>query len=135
MNTNQSTNEPLPTNRFAQASIGKAKYINSDYLLEISDGNPDFIHIFLSTFNEEIKRSLANLQNQLQNNDFLLMERTAHAMKPNGVYVGSYPLTLLVGLLEKAAHAMDRGEVTRLIPQIQNLAENILKEIDEYFQG
>jgi len=133
MNTTQAISEHSPINMPVQPETGKPKFINSDYLLEISDGNPDFIQVFLSTFKEEIKKSLVNLQNQLQNNDFIFMEKTAHAMKPTGVYVGSYPLTLLVGLLEKAARAMDRCEVARLVPQIQSLAENIVKEIDEYF--
>jgi HPt (histidine-containing phosphotransfer) domain-containing protein len=133
MNTTQAISEHAPINMPVQPATGKPKFINSDYLLEISDGNPDFIQVFLATFKEETKRSLVNLQNQLENNDFIFMEKTAHAMKPTGVYVGSYPLTLLVGLVEKAAHAMDHCEVTRLIPQVQSLAENILKEIDEHF--
>jgi len=117
---------PLPTR------VDKPNFINTDYLNEISAGNRDFITVFLKTFKEEARKSLIQLNNCFTNNNFLILEKTAHAMKPCGVYVGSSSLTLLVGMLERAAQNLDQMEIGKLIPQVQHLTENILKEIDEY---
>lgn len=134
METNTSTNGSAKMNILPSLPTDRYKFINTNYLMEISSGNPDFIHVFLNTFKDEAKRSLASLQNQLRTNDFHFMEKTAHAMKPSGVYVGSNTLTLLVGLLEKAARNLDKIQVSKLVPEIQTITENILIEIDEYLK-
>ncbi len=129
MNTDQLTNDALHMNTHGHA---KSKFTNTDYLLELSDGNTEFIKAILASFKEQATRSLASFQIQLVNCDFLTVEKTAHAMKPTGVYVGSNSLTLLLGLLENAARNLNGTEVGRLIPQIQSLTKNILEEIDDY---
>ncbi len=118
MKTSQSKNEASKLN-FSTPSSSKPKFINTDYLMEISFGSADFITVFLKTFKEEAQRSLAYLQKQWHANDFVFIERTAHSMKPTGTYVGSHALTLLVSLLEKAAHNRDSAEVSRLVPEVQ----------------
>ncbi len=134
MNTNQSSRESFKMNPSPKAPKRRAKFINTDYLMEISSGNADFIAVFLKAFRDESKRSLRSLQNQLSTGDFLFMERTAHAMKPTGAYIGANSLSILAAQLEQAAHNLNKPEAKTLISQIQKMVESILTEIEEYFK-
>jgi len=133
MNTNQSTRESFKMKHSSKPSVEKPKFINTDYLMEISSGDGEFIAVFLKAFQEESKRSLRSLQNQLSKGDFVFMEKTAHAMKPTGAYIGANSLSILAAQLEQAARNFNQTEARTLISRIQNMVESILKEIEEYF--
>lgn len=132
MNTNKSNNQLYKMRVSDRKPVAKPKFINLDYLKEISSDNESFIAALLTTFRDESKRIVVKLRNQLSADEFTNMEKTAHAMKPTGVYIGANSLTVLVGQLEVAAHNSNRNQANTLIAQIQNMVEIILKEIDEY---
>lgn len=129
---NKSISENYNVSRKPHAVIENFRYINQDYLNDISVGNPAFIEVLLMTFQDEARRFISQLNSQLAHNEYRLIQKAAHSMKPTGAYIGVNALTVLVGNLEKAAQSENHEQSFSIITQIKGMIGAILKEIEEY---
>jgi HPt (histidine-containing phosphotransfer) domain-containing protein len=115
-----------------QSGETAARYLNINYLNEISGENPAFILDILTMFREESVEFMTKVRKQLSQNDFYSLKKTAHAMKPTGSYIGVNLLTVLVASLESASPRGDSSEVTNLINEIDRLLRKLNEEIDAH---
>jgi HPt (histidine-containing phosphotransfer) domain-containing protein len=129
---NKSVTGTFAVNRSRKMQEENYKFINQDYLNDISAGNPAFVEVLLMTFQDEAKRFISQLTGQLARDEYNQIQKAAHAMKPTGAYIGVNALTILVGNLEKAAQNENRDQSNSIIGQIKNMVGFILKEIEEY---
>jgi HPt (histidine-containing phosphotransfer) domain-containing protein len=111
---------------------GKPGMLDLGYLKEIAPGDDPFIETVLKSFQEDAKQFISKLESELGNEELIVLQKSAHAMKPAGVYLGVHSLTFLVTRLEIAARNLDRREVSTLIPKVLNLTQSMLNEVDEY---
>jgi HPt (histidine-containing phosphotransfer) domain-containing protein len=132
MLSNKSISEDYKVSPKRKAVEECYRYINHDYLNDISVGNPAFVEVLLMTFQEEATRFIAQLNSQLAREEYPLIQKAAHGMKPTGAYIGVNALTILVGNLEKAAQGRNHDQSFLIITQIKNMVGSILKEIEQY---
>lgn len=111
------------------------KYINLDYLQKISPNNSQFFSKMMIVFRSESVASLEKIKMHYTNKDFCMVEKTAHAMKPTGSYIGVDTLTSLVGSLENAAASGSHPIIDNLIGEIEDLVVGINLEIDEFLKA
>ncbi len=62
--------------------------IDFTYLETVSDGDPEFISQFISTFEETYTSLTAKMESELEAGDMENLGRTAHQLKPSAKMIG-----------------------------------------------
>jgi HPt (histidine-containing phosphotransfer) domain-containing protein len=108
------------------------KYIDLDYLKQISNGSNEFIYQMITVFTEEIPNEIKNLEKHLANKDWVALRATAHKMKPSFSFMG-------VKELEDNIHAIEQNcleeknldQLPGLIERIKNITEQVIAELEK----
>jgi len=90
-----------------------------DYLIEISEGDEDFVKDFVRTFIAEMDKEKVVLGNAIFNKDFVLLKSLAHKYKASLVVLKAYAAEKLCKLIEHEV------EEEMLLSQSQKLLESI----------
>ncbi len=113
----------------------KWAFIDLEYLEMIAPGNKGFFAEMMKIFRTESVLSVNKMKEQIMNDDYNALAKTAHAMKPTGTYIGVNSMTTLVSNLERVAPAGNAGEIERIMQELQRMVTNVNLEIDEYLGG
>jgi len=108
------------------------KYIDLDYLKQISNGSNEFIFQMISVFMEEIPKEIKNLETHLVNQDWPAMRATAHKMKPSFSFMGVKELEDSIYSIEQnCSEIKDLDQLPGLIERIKNITAEVIKELEK----
>jgi HPt (histidine-containing phosphotransfer) domain-containing protein len=108
------------------------KYIDLDYLKQISNGSNEFIHQMITVFMEEVPNEIKNLEKHLANKDWAALKATAHKMKPSYSFMGVKELEESIHTVEQnCAAEKDLDQLPGLIERIKNLTNDVIKELEK----
>ncbi|MDF2437145.1 MAG: Hpt protein [Bacteroidota bacterium] len=107
------------------------KYIDLEYLKQISNGSNEFVYQMITVFIEEIPLELANIDKFLQAKDWKSLRATAHKMKPSYSFMGVKELEVLVNTLEEKCSAeTDLELMPGLVERIKSITAEVVKELE-----
>jgi HPt (histidine-containing phosphotransfer) domain-containing protein len=108
------------------------KYIDLDYLKQISNGSNEFIYQMISVFMEEIPKEIKNLETHLANKDWKAMRATAHKMKPSFSFMGVKELEESIADIEDdCVNEKNLDQLPGLIERIKDITNDVIKELDK----
>jgi HPt (histidine-containing phosphotransfer) domain-containing protein len=107
------------------------KYIDLDYLKQISNGSNEFVYQMITVFIEEIPLELANIEKALMAKDWKSLRATAHKMKPSYSFMGVKELETLVNTLEENSGAESHLDLMPgLVERIKSITDEVVKELE-----
>lgn len=108
------------------------KYIDLDYLKQISNGSNEFIYQMITVFMEEVPNEIKNLENHLANKDWAALKATAHKMKPSFSFMGVKGLEDNIHAIEKnCAEEKNLEQIPGLIERIKTITEEVIGELEK----
>jgi len=113
------------------------KFINLDYLIEISDNDASFINEILSLFAEEAPKAASQMESFMEDSSKSVeIGQIAHKLKPSAAYVGNHELHSLLEQLQllKDEHELDQ-EAKEKIKRSVLLINELEKEIKIYLES
>ena len=106
------------------------KYVNLDYLHELSGNDKDFEKVMMEQFIQQTPQEVSALENAVEQNDLGGAKKIAHSLKSTVSYMGLagelYPS--LEGI-EKAAVAGDAAAMPDKVVHVKSVTEEAVKEI------
>jgi HPt (histidine-containing phosphotransfer) domain-containing protein len=108
------------------------KYIDLDYLKQISNGSNEFISQMITVFMEEIPNEIKNLENHLAKNDCVALKATAHKMKPSFSFMGVKVLEENIHDIETyCAEGKNLDQLPGLVERVKTITEDVIKELEK----
>ncbi|MCZ8216697.1 MAG: hypothetical protein O9262_10685, partial [Cyclobacteriaceae bacterium] len=105
-------------------------YIQMDYLESISPGNTQFQLEIIELFEKQSIEFMKQAMLAFVNGNFQVLQKLAHAFKPQGSYVGVNSLSTIVTKLEESALQENNAEtIAALLAQIQIILDHTHAEI------
>lgn len=105
-------------------------YIQMDYLESISPGNTQFQLEIIELFEKQSIEFMKQAMLAFVNGNFQVLQKLAHAFKPQGSYVGVNSLSTIVAKLEESALQENNAEtIAALLAQIQIILDHTHAEI------
>ena len=106
------------------------KYVNLDYLHELSGNDADFEKVMMAQFVEQTPEEMKALEAAINANDLLSAKKVAHSLKSTVSYMGLAPeLHPSLESIEKAAITGDGSEVRAKFDHVKLVTEEAVKEI------
>jgi HPt (histidine-containing phosphotransfer) domain-containing protein len=107
------------------------KYIDLDYLKQISNGSNEFIYQMISVFMEEIPNEIKNMEKHLEKKDWMALKATAHKMKPSFSFMGVKELEESIHDIEQnCAEEKNLDQLPGLIERIKTMTEDVIRELE-----
>lgn len=108
------------------------KYIDLDYLKQISNGSNEFIYQMISVFMEEIPNEIKNLEEHLAKKDWPALKATAHKMKPSFSFMGVKELEENIQAIEtNCAEEKNLEQLPGLIERIKDITDEVISELEK----
>jgi HPt (histidine-containing phosphotransfer) domain-containing protein len=108
------------------------KYIDLDYLKQISNGSNEFILQMITVFMEETPNEIKNLENHLKNKDWPALKATAHKMKPSFSFMGVKELEENIHAIEtNCAEGKNLDQLPGLVERIKNTTSEVIEELEK----
>jgi len=108
------------------------KYIDLDYLRQISNGSNEFIYQMITVFIEEIPNEIKNLEKHLEKRDWKALRGTAHKMKPSFSFMGVKELEDSINGIEKnSEEEKNLDQIPGLIERIRNITADVILELEK----
>jgi len=115
------------------------KYINTEYLNSVSEGDPEIINEIVAMFKEQTKEIYDEMRNHLANKNYHLLGLLAHKAKSSVAIMGMSDLALMLKTFE--LHAKDgiqsdlygsyvtrfKTETEAAIAELEDMVNNRLK--------
>ena len=112
------------------------KYVNLDYLHELSGNDKDFEKVMMEQFVQQTPEELGSLQTAVEANDLLRAKKIAHSLKSTVSYMGlAGELHPYLEGIEKAAVAGNSSEIPAKVAHVKEVAEAAVKEITILLQN
>ncbi|HVG14182.1 MAG TPA: Hpt domain-containing protein [Chitinophagaceae bacterium] len=106
------------------------KYVNLDYLHELSGNDTDFEKVMMEQFVQQTPEELQALENAIGSNDLLSAKKVAHSLKSTVSYMGLAPeLHPPLESIEKAAVSGNAVNVQADFNHIKTVTSEAVKEI------
>ena len=107
------------------------KYVNLDYLHELSGNDADFEKVMMEQFVQQIPEEVKALQAAIESNDLVNAKKIAHSLKSTVSYMGlAGELHPYLQDIEKAAQASDTSEIPSKFAHVKEVTEVAVKEIE-----
>lgn len=112
-----------------------SKYVNLDYLHELSGNDKDFEKIMMEQFISQTPGELSNLHAAIEGGDLLSAKKVAHSLKSTVSYMGlAAELHPSLEAIEKAAISGDASEVPAKFEHVNTVASAAVKEVEILLQ-
>ncbi len=108
-----------------------ADHTNLSYLYSLADGDTDFVTEILDLMQKNIPVDIADIENAIAMDDLKLVQRIAHRMKSTIQYSDYLDLSELLSTFEKDNSATTIAELKAFLPQLKELANNLMHIIEE----
>ena len=106
------------------------KYVNLDYLHELSGNDKDFEKVMMEQFVEQTPEEISSLQAAIGSADLLSAKKIAHSLKSTVSYMGlAGELHPYLESIEKAATTGDSSGIDDKFAHVKEVAEEAVKEI------
>jgi HPt (histidine-containing phosphotransfer) domain-containing protein len=106
------------------------KYVNLDYLHELSGNDTDFEKIMMEQFVQQTPEEIQALQSAIEANDLVNAKKIAHSLKSTVSYMGlASELHPYLQDIEKAAQTSDPSDIPAKFAHVKEVAEEAVKEI------
>lgn len=106
------------------------KYVNLEYLHELSGNDSDFEKVMMEQFVLQTPEELQALENAIGSNDLLSAKKVAHSLKSTVSYMGlATELHPPLESIEKAAGTGDPAGVQSHFNHIKQVTNEAVKEI------
>jgi hypothetical protein len=106
------------------------KYVNLDYLHELSGNDSDFEKVMMEQFISQTPEEMQALEAAIGSNDLLSAKKIAHSLKSTVSYMGlAGELHPHLEGIEKAALAGDSSEIPAKFARIKEVTTEAVKEI------
>ena len=105
-----------------------------DKINEMAEGDQDFINSVVSVFLEEVPEDLSALETALEENNYQMVYRLAHKIKPNVDLLGmeqTRAAALEIETLGKSESNME--EIKRIFPSLKNDIHQVVSELKNDF--
>ena len=107
------------------------KYVNLDYLHELSGNDSDFEKVMMEQFVQQTPEEVGALQAAIESNDLTSAKKIAHSLKSTVSYMGLAPeLHPYLQDIEKATAAADTSEIPSKFAHVKQVTEEAVKEIE-----
>lgn len=112
------------------------KYVNLDYLHELSGNDTDFEKIMMEQFVQQTPEEIKALQSAIEASDFSNAKKIAHSLKSTVSYMGlATELHPYLQDIEKAAQTPETSEIPAKFAYVKEVAEQAVKEIEILLQS
>lgn len=112
------------------------KYVNLDYLHELSGNDSDFEKVMMEQFVQQTPEEVSALQTAIQANDLANAKKIAHSLKSTVSYMGlAGELHPYLQDIEKAAQTSDASEIPAKFAHVKQVTEMAVKEIEILLQN
>ena len=118
--------------KYVKKQITKTKLYDIEQLLQISQGDTNFVQNMLDLFAKLAKEAIVKLNESQKNNDFESIHKIAHKIKPNIDNLKIVKLIEPIRQLEKynpAEHS--KSDLKNLIEVVIVVLENVINEINK----
>lgn len=106
------------------------KYVNLDYLHELSGNDDDFEKIMMEQFVQQTPEEMKALEDAIASNDLLSAKKIAHSLKSTVSYMGlAAELHPHLEGIEKAAVTGDASGIPAKFSHIKEVTDEAVKEI------
>lgn len=106
------------------------KYVNLDYLHELSGNDGDFEKVMMEQFIAQTPEEVKALEAAIGSNDLISAKKIAHSLKSTVSYMGlAAELHPSLESIEKASVSGDATEVAAKFTHIKEVTEEAVKEI------
>lgn len=106
-----------------------AKLYNLDHLLKMANGNTNFIHKMVNMFLHEVPKSIKQLQQYLEEEEYNRVFAIAHKMKPSFEMFGVE--SLKTPILQIETFAKEKNNLEQIYPLITTVKEVSKKVMDQ----
>ena len=120
---------PAPAARLVQPAIGLKLY-GVDELLQVGQGDLEFVAFMLETFIEGCQEALSNLAQGLEDTNLALLKTTAHTLRPSLTHLRALHILPPVEALDKWEGAFDRETLQPLVKSISLLLREVIAQIE-----
>jgi HPt (histidine-containing phosphotransfer) domain-containing protein len=101
------------------------------YLYSLADGDTGFVKEILELMERNIPIDIMNIENALKSNDLTVVKRGAHHMKSSTQYSDYLELSELLSIFETKQESQSAiSEISKLLPQLKQLADNLMQVIE-----
>ena len=110
------------------------KYYTKESLIEIADGDQDFLKILAQTFLDEISPDLRSMEEAIVNENRELAYQFAHKMKPNFEMFG---IDVLKDITNIETWSKTSKNTASVLPSLENVMitlNHVFEELREDFQ-
>lgn len=107
---------------------------NLDKLIEMADGDQDFINSVISVFLEEVPQDLEHLESAIENMDYENVYKLAHKIKPNVDLLGmeqTRATALEIETLGKSSE--NSAEIEEKFPLLKKDIHQVISELKKDF--
>ncbi len=110
------------------------RYYEKENLLQIADGDQDFIEVLVQTFLEEIQQDLYSMEEAVNNENRELAYQYAHKMKPNIEMFGIDALKDITAIEAWSKSSKSKGAVLPNLNNVLVTLNHVFNELKEDFQ-
>lgn len=108
------------------------KYIDLEYLKQISNGSNEFIFQMITVFMEEIPGEIANIEKYAKSGEWKSLRASAHKMKPSYSFMGVKELEEMVNTLEEySGNETHLEQIPAIVERIKTITEKVVIELQE----
>ncbi len=110
------------------------RYYEKENLIQIADGDQDFMAVLVQTFLEEIHQDVYSMEEAIHNENRDLAYQYAHKMKPN---IEMFGIDVLKEITAIEAWSKSAKSKAYILPHLENVVStltNVFAELKEDFQ-
>ena len=127
------TNIPHHVDDTTTTKVKQTKRYDLTKIIELSRGDQSFVDKMIEIFIDHTPSSILEMKNALHLNEFLVVSKTAHRMKPSIDNMGIYSLTNVIREIEsksKEEHP-DSKSITALVSTLDETLMEVIKALKE----
>lgn len=111
--------------------MNKYRFINVDYIKEITDGNPELMKEFINLFIQQVPSFYSQMEHYYNTNEYVLLGKLAHKIKNSVAMMGIAELTSDMKRLEKLAQENEKVKsYPTYIKRYKDISEQAITELN-----
>lgn len=114
---------------------GKYKIIDEDHIRKFANGDDEFMRQMIQIFLKRTPEYMDDLYSAVQENDWEMIKRMAHKVKPTFTYVGMQRFTERVGEIEYHAGERNLSAIKNIMNEVWDDTQLAFREFDHFLNN
>lgn len=111
-----------------------SQYYHKEYILELADGDQDFLEALVRTFIEEVHQDLYSLEEAILNENRGLAYQYSHKMQPNMETFGINSVTDIKAIEQWSRTSKSKTTILQNLQNLLNILHHVFDELKKDFQ-